>query len=437
MNPERPEEPEGPEGKEAALPDEPVPPAWRIAQGVAVLLVLGLFLYSLNEILTPFLLFWVLVVVLHPFRGARGHALLIGLAAVLTGLWVLETTGFLLAPFVLALVLAYILDPLVDRLQGWNLSRTLAISTLTLPLGLILAALIFWAIPALAEQIGILARQVPDLLTRMVGWVESLRGSLGRWDVPLLDEEALLARLRSVEPSDVVGFLEARMAEVGERVWTGILGLGRGLGSVVTIAGYVILTPVLTFFLLRDWDDLVEKVVDLLPRNHRETIVDLGREYDDLLARYLRGQITVALTVGVITTIGLWIAQFPYAFLLGAIVAVFSVVPYLGLVLSLIPAVGIALLSGQVLVSLLKIAVVYGVAQGLEGAVISPRIVGGSVGLHPVWIDLALAVGGFYFGFVGLLIAVPVAVGLKLLILRALERYRASKLYNGEPTKTG
>ncbi|MDX1567958.1 MAG: AI-2E family transporter [Longimicrobiales bacterium] len=422
---------------EESTENEAVPPAWRIAQGVAVLLVLGLFLYSLSDILTPFILFGVLVVVLIPFRGAPGHALLIGLAAVLTGLWILETTGFLLAPFVLALVLAYILDPLVDWLQGWNLSRTLAISTLILPLGLILAALVFWGIPALAEQIGNLARQVPDMLSRLVGWIESFRGRVVRWDIPVVDEEALLERLRTVEPADVVAFLEARMAEVGQRIWAGILGLGRGIGSAVTIAGYVILTPVLTFFLLRDWDHLVDKVVDLLPRTHRDSLVELGREYDDLLSRYLRGQITVALTVGAITTLGLWIAQFPYAFLLGAIVAVFSVVPYLGLVLSLIPAVGIALLSGQVLVSLLKVAVVYAVAQGLEGAVISPKIVGESVGLHPVWIVLALAVGGFFFGFVGLLIAVPVAVGLKLLILRALDRYRASKLYNGEPAKAG
>lgn len=411
--------------------------AWRVAQGVAVLLVLALFLYSLGDILTPFVLFWVLVVVLLPFRGEPGHVLLVGLAGVLTGLWVLETTGFLLAPFVLALVLAYILDPLVDRLQRWNLSRTLAIGVLVLPLGLVVAAGVFWGIPALTEQIASLARRVPDLLGRVAAWTESLEGRLARWDIPVVDEGAILERIRAIQPADVVAFLEEGMAAVGREVWGGILGLGRGIGSAVTIAGYVILTPVLTFFLLRDWDELVAKVQGLLPRKHRESVVELSREYDDLLARYLRGQITVALTVGLITTAGLWIAQFPYALLLGAIVAVFSVVPYLGLALSLIPALIIALLSGQILVSLLKVAVVYGVAQGLEGAVISPRIVGESVGLHPVWVVLALAVGGFFFGFVGLLIAVPAAVGVKLLILRGLERYRASELYSGEPAKTG
>ncbi|HSR41486.1 MAG TPA: AI-2E family transporter, partial [Longimicrobiales bacterium] len=170
---------------------------------------------------------------------------------------------------------------------------------------------------------------------------------------------------------------------------------------------------------------------ELIPRERRDAVVSFISSYDDLLSRYLRGQITVALIVGTITGLGLWIARFPYAFLIGAVVAVFSVVPYLGLLLSLIPAVIVALLSGDVLASLAKVAVVYGIAQGLEGSLISPKIVGDSVGLHPVWVVLALAVGGFFFGFVGLLIAVPVAVGVKLAVVRGLERYESSELYGG------
>ena len=405
---------------------------WAVVQGVAAILVLGLFLYSLRDILSPFLLFWILVAVLLPFRGTPGHMLLVSLAAVLTAFWILETTGFLLAPFVLALVLAYILDPLVDRIQALRdgrVPRTAAIALLALPAAGALAALVFWGLPALGEQIGSFMRQVPDLVRRFAAWADSFQDRFVRWDIPLVDEDRLLNRLQNVDSQDVVAFLEERRAAIGERIWSGVLGLGRGIGSAVTIAGYVILTPVLTFFLLRDWNDMVERAEELLPRRKRDAVVEFGEEYDDLLSRYLRGQILVALTVGAITAVGLWIVQFPYAFLLGAIVAVFSVVPYLGLVVSLVPAVLVALTSGQALVSLLKLGVVFGVAQGLEGAVISPKIVGGSVGLHPVWVVLALAVGGFYFGFVGLLIAVPVAVGVKLLIVRGLERYRRSGLY--------
>jgi predicted PurR-regulated permease PerM len=210
-----------------------------------------------------------------------------------------------------------------------------------------------------------------------------------------------------------------------------VLGLGRGLGSVLSIFGYVVLTPVLTFYLLRDFDALKNRIADLLPASARAEIVEVAGEYDGLLARYLRGQVTVALLMGTITALGLLVLRFPYAILLGVLVTIFSVVPYLGLILSLVPALFIAVVSGQVLISLLKVAVVYGVSQGLEGAVISPRIVGDSVGLHPVWVVLALAVGGFYFGFVGLLIGVPAAVGVKLLVVRGVHRYRQSDLYLG------
>jgi predicted PurR-regulated permease PerM len=220
-------------------------------------------------------------------------------------------------------------------------------------------------------------------------------------------------------------------------VWGGFLGIGRGLSTVLTIGSYVVLTPVLTFYLLRDWDVITEAMGDLLPKPGREGIVSFATDFDRLLSRYLRGQITVALAVGAITGLGLWIAQFPYAATLGLVVAVFSVVPYLGLLLSLAPALFIALVSGAVAVSLLKVLIVYGLAQALEGAVISPRIVGESVGLHPVWVVLALAMGGFFFGFVGLLIGVPAAVGVKLLIQRGLIRYRASDFFTGKGEAEG
>lgn len=404
---------------------------WRVLQAAAVLMVLGFFLFSLRELLSPFLLFWVLVAVLLPFKGIRGQALLIGLAAVLTMFWILHTTGFLLAPFILALVLAYALDPLVDRVAVWRISRSVGIVLLTLPVLAVLAIAVLFGIPALGAQVGELIDQTPEFLERFADWLETVWALLLRVDLPLIDEEALIAELRSVDSEAVVAFLEERQALIWERVWSGILGLGRGLGSFVTILGYVVLTPVLTFYLLRDYDLLTAKVGELLPGGSREQIVGMAKEYDRLLSRYLRGQVVVALIIGSLTALGLWITQFPYAILLAVLVAVFGVVPYLGLVLSLIPALFIALVSGSVLVSLLKVALVYGIAQALEGAVISPRIVGESVGLHPVWVVLALAVGGFFFGFVGLLIGVPLAVGVKLLVVRGVERYRESEIYAG------
>ncbi len=411
--------------------------AWRAFQAAAVVLVLGFFLFSLRGaetgfFLSPFVLFWVLTAVLLPFRGMPGRSVVIGLAALLTLLWILDTTGFLLAPFVLALILAYMLDPLVDRMESRRLGRSLAILLLILPVLILLAVALVLGLPALARQIGEIIQDTPEFLTRLANWLEAARERLLLVDVPVLEEEVLLERLRSVDAQAVMLFLEERKEAIVAAIWSGVLGFGRGLGSFFTILGYAVLTPVLTFYLLRDYDSLKARLAELIPVRPRKGILALATEYDRLLSRYLRGQITVALIMGVITTLGLLAFRFPNAILLGVLVAIFSVVPYLGLILSLIPALFIALVSGNVGLSLLTIAIVYGGSQALEGAVISPRIVGDSVGLHPVLVVLALAVSGFFLGFVGLLIAVPLAVGVKLLAVRGVERYRQSDLFRGE-----
>lgn len=405
---------------------------WPTVLGVATLVVLGFFLWSIREIANPFLLYLLLLGFLVPFRGLPGRGLLTVLATLLTLLWVLHTTGFLLAPFVLAMVLAYVLDPVVDRMEP-RVGRTAAVLLLALPAVGGVALLLVFGIPALAAQVGDLISRAPVLLERVTGWIEGLDETIAALSLP--DAVAIyLSDLRSVDPQTIVTFLEERQAAIAQSVWDGVMGVGRGLGSALTIFGYVVLTPVLTFYLLRDWDRLTATVTDLLPAARREQIVDLLTSYDHLLSRYLRGQLTVALAVGTITAVGLWIADFPNALLLGVLVAVFGLIPYLGLILSLIPAIVIALLQPAIPLALLKVAIVYGVAQFLEGTVISPRIVGESVGLHPVWVVLALAVGGFYLGFVGLLIGVPLAVGVKLLVLEGLERYRASEMYGGRST---
>lgn len=402
---------------------------WTTAVALGGLLVFGFFLLSLREVLNPFLLYLLLVGCLLPFRGFPGRNLVLGLATLLTLFWVLDTTGFLLAPFVLALVLAYVLDPLVDHMEG-RVSRSVAVGLLALPVLAVLILAAVFGLPAIADQIGDLIDRAPDLLQRAADWVERLDERVAALSLPAFAED-FVGRVRDMDPETVVTFLQERQAEIARRVWGGVLGVGRGLRSFLSILGYVVLTPVLTFYLLRDWDDLTAATAELIPRDRRGAVLGFASEYDHLLSRYLRGQLTVAVVVGSITAVGLWVVGFPYALLLGVLVAVFGLIPYLGLVLSLVPAILIALLSGSVASSLVKVAIVYGIAQALEASVISPRIVGESVGLHPVWVVLALAVGGFYFGFVGLLIGVPLAVGIKLLVELTVERYRASELYAG------
>lgn len=405
---------------------------WRLVYGLAVLLVLAGFLFTLRSLLSPFTLFILLLLLLAPYAGSRRHRLLVIGASILTVLWLLETTGFLLAPFVLALVIAYILNPLVNLLARWRIPRTLAIVLLVLPfLGLLVLGAVF-GVPALAGQVESLIDRAPEAFERVSAWLAAVRSRLARVDVPFVREDVVLQPLSTLDAERVVEFLRTRQAEIAGQVWGAVLGVGRGVGTALTIFGYVVLTPVLAFYLLRDYDRLAARLIDLVPCPQRESWLGFAREYDQLVSRYLRGQLLAALAVGVLTALGLWIARFPYAGLVGAVAGVFNLVPFLGLVVSLVPAVVIALLSGNILASFVKVAIVYSLVQLLDSVVIGPRIVGESVGLHPVWVMLALAVGGFFLGFVGLLLAVPVAALLKLLLRHALDRYRRSSLYLGE-----
>ena len=340
--------------------------------------------------------------------------------------WLLATTGFLLAPFVLGFGLAYVLDPLVDALVERRVARSLAIVLLALPVvGAGVAAVLF-GIPALVGQIDEFVQAAPELVALVGDWLSGIREFVV--GIPGVDED-VVPDLANLDPEEIVAFLQERREQLASGTWRGVLGLGRGLGSAATVAGYVFLTPILTFYLLRDYDGILARLRGLLPRSREAGVVEFAREYDVLLSRYLRGQLTVALIIGVLTGTLLLVVQFPYAFLLGALAGVMGLIPFLGLVLSIIPAVIIALVSGSVLWSLAKVAFVYGLVQILDSGIISPRVVGDSVGLHPVWIVLALSVAGFFFGFVGLLISVPAAVGVKLVMVRGLERYRSSELY--------
>ena len=399
---------------------------WRVLQAIVALFVFGLLVFGVQELLNPFVLFLILLIVLIPFRRAPGYVLLVSVAAILTMYWLLATTGFLLAPFVLGFGLAYVLDPLVDALVERRVARSLAIVLLALPVvGAGVAAVLF-GIPALVGQIDELVQAAPELVALVGDWLSGIREFVV--GIPGVDED-VVPDLANLDPEEIVAFLQERREQLASGTWRGVLGLGRGLGSAATVAGYVFLTPILTFYLLRDYDGILARLRGLLPRSREAGVVEFAREYDVLLSRYLRGQLTVALIIGVLTGTLLLVVQFPYASLLGALAGVMGLIPFLGLVLSIIPAVIIALVSGSVLWSLAKVAFVYGLVQILDSGIISPRVVGDSVGLHPVWIVLALSVAGFFFGFVGLLISVPAAVGVKLVMVRGLERYRSSELY--------
>lgn len=400
-----------------------------------LLAAFALYLFTALPVLTPIVLFLVLLVLGGPYAHERPVLLLLLSAALVLFFWLLQALGGVITPFVLALVLAYILDPAVDALERRRVPRGLAIVLLALPVLGLIALGIAVGIPALLRQVGELVERAPAALERLRASAEASPGRLLGIDLPLIDEQRLLAPLLALDAERINEFMRQRQRMIAENAWAALLGVGRGLGIALTILGYVVLVPVLTYYLLHDFDSMRGRMAALVPLPRRDAWLRFLTEYDRLVSRYLRGQLLAATTVGVLTTLGLWALGFPYPALVGVVAGVFNLVPYLGLVVSLIPAIIIALLSGEILASFGKIAIVFGIVQALDGTVIGPKIIGGSVGLHPAWVILALAAGGLFFGFVGLLIAVPAALLVKLLALRGIERYRDSRLFRTGSTE--
>jgi predicted PurR-regulated permease PerM len=257
-------------------------------------------------------------------------------------------------------------------------------------------------------------------------WLEQVRTGARR--IPLLPDDWVV---RLLDEERITQFVQRRQEVIAARLWRAITGVGRGLSVALTILGYVVLTPVLVVYLLRDFDRITERIGTLVPEQRRSSWLGFMAEYNELLSRFLRGQVIEAALVGVLTWLGLFILGVPYSALVGAVAGVFNLVPYLGLIVSVLPVLIIALLSGDFLGTVLRAGIVFAVVQFIDSAITGPRIVGGSVGLHPVWVILALAIGGAFFGFVGLLIAMPAAVLFRLLLREAITRYRRSALFLG------
>jgi predicted PurR-regulated permease PerM len=404
---------------------------WRVIYGAIILLVAGMLLYSTRTVLSPLVVYVLFLILLAPYSGTRRHLLVLMASTMLLFLWLIATIGGLLAPFVLAMALAYILNPAVDFLERKRLPRAAGIAILALPVLTIVAVGIIFGVPALIGQVQALVEQVPAALERSTAWFDGLRQRLMRTNLPFIEEDQLFRQLQLLDEEKVAAYIQERQAAIIQSGWGAVLGVGRGVGIALGILGYVVLTPVLTVYLLRDFPTLKRRMIAFMPEKKRPSWIAFLEEFDGLLSRFLRGQLLAAAIVGVLTWLGLLIAGFPYSGLVGAVAGVFNVVPYLGLIVSVIPVLIIAVLSGSFVALIIKAGIVFAIVQAIDGSVTGPRIVGESVGLHPVWVILALALGSFFFGFVGLLLAMPVAVLIKLVVRESSTRYRKSRVFRG------
>ena len=407
--------------------------ALRLAAEVApAVLVLGALLYAVREVLSPLVLLALLLLVLWPERRQPFVGRLLIAAVTVTVLWILSVTGSLLAPFLLGLAFAYLLAPAVTWLVRQRIPRALAIVLTLLPFlgGVVL--LVVLLVPALERQAVDLAARLPALLQQFGQWLLDLRTRFLASGPGFLTESQA-AWLQNLQPGDLAAMVQQRWSSIGQGAWAAFVGMGKGLGTVVTLALYLVVTPVVTFYLLASWERFTGSLAQLVPPAQRDDVFGFLREYDRLLGRYVRGALTEAALVAVITGGALALLDFPGALLVGVIAGIGNLVPYVGLVASIIPGILLALVSGAIVPNLLKLGAVFAVEQFIDGSVTGPRIVGGAVGLNPIWVMISIAFFSVLLGFVGLLLAIPLAILVRMVVERAIARYRQSDYFAGAP----
>ncbi len=336
------------------------------------------------------------------------------LALFLLGLLIfLFSISSILLPFIAGLAIAYLLDPVADAMERRRVPRWLAASIAIVGFFLILAGVLVAIWPLAAAQITGLVKTLPDYMVRLK---------------PLLAH--LLDQASPEDIKQAVSQFAGRALEVAASA-AGTL-IGGGL-AVFNILGLLLITPVVAFYLLRDWDRLIGHVRSWLPARYENSLLELGRESDRVLAGFVRGQMLVVLGDMVLYAAGWTLLGLNYGLVLGLLAGFLAFIPYAG------PAIGVGLALvvaiGQFGDNYLMIAAVFSVllvVQTMESAVFQPRFLGGQVGLHPVWVILAVFAGGKLMGFVGILVAVPVAAVVAVLGRFALKRYLHSDLY-GKP----
>ena len=339
------------------------------------------------------------------------------LTLVLATGWLLYLLAPVLTPFLLSALLAYLGDPLVDRLERLGASRTLGVLAVFgfMLIAGVLALLIL--LPMLSHQAVAFLNNIPAALDSLQKQLAPRLATLIGRDVVSVDIEAL--RTAILEHWRQVGSVAGQVMSYFSRSGQVLLGW-------VT---YLLLIPVVTFYLLRDWDALVAALHDLLPQRAAPTVVKLAMEIDAVLAEFLRGQLTVMLALAVIYTCGLWFVGLDLAFVIGMLAGLLSFVPYMGVIVGVVAAGVAAFLQFHDVAHLLGVAAVFGVGQGLEGMVLSPLLVGDRIGLHPVAVIFAVMAGGQLFGFFGVLVALPVAAVVVVLLRHSRDEYLKSALY--------
>jgi predicted PurR-regulated permease PerM len=329
-------------------------------------------------------------------------------------LWLLSP---ILLPFIAGMAIAYVLAPLCDRLERLGLSRFLAALLAVILFVLAFVLLLLLIMPILASQLSAFIENIPEYIRRVQAL---LADSITPWLRSIARDDKTVGDLVSQGAGWLAGFLTS--------LWSG----GATLISVLSL---VVITPVVAYYLLHDWPRMIATADDWVPLPYRETARQLAREIDVVIAGFVRGQSAVCLILGVFYAVALSLTGLNFALLIGLVSGLISFIPYVGSMTGLVLSGGIAL--AQFWPDWTMIVLVIGIflfGQFIEGNVLAPKLLGESVGLHPVWLMFALFAFGYLFGFVGLLLAGPLAAAIGVLARYALRRYHEGPLYTGEGT---
>ena len=335
----------------------------------------------------------------------------IATAAFLVILWYL---GDVILPFILGGAVAYCLDPIADRLEKWGLSRIMATVTITLVAVLIFVIAILLIIPTLIQQTGQLINTAPDLFANLQVWLTEKFPSLMDADSTIRQQLVSIGETIQSKGGDLVNSVVSSAM------------------SLVNVLVLIVVVPVVTFYLLLDWDNMVAKIDELLPRDHAPVVRDIASQIDRTLASFIRGQGTVCVILGTYYAVSLMLVGLNFGLVVGFIAGLITFIPYVGALVGGVLAIGLALFQfwgewGWIA----AVAGIFALGQFLEGNILTPNLVGSSVGLHPVWLIFALSVFGSLFGFVGMLVAVPVAAMLGVIARFAIAEYKKGRLYKG------
>jgi len=322
--------------------------------------------------------------------------------------------GDVMLPFLVGGAIAYFLDPVADRLQAAGLSRIVATALISILMLLLVVLLVLAVIPTLIQQLTALVNSAPQITSQFQTFL------LDRF--PQLSDETSTIRQSLLQIGEAV---QARGGELANTLLASVLNV---LSAVI----FIVVVPVVAFYMLMDWDRMVLHIDNMLPRDHAPVVRQLAREIDAVLAGFVRGQVSVCLILGTFYSVALMLAGLQFGLIVGAIAGAITFIPYVGSLVGGVLAIGLALFQfwGD-WISIGIIAAIFAVGQFVEGNILTPKLVGQSVGLHPVWLLFALSAFGSVFGFAGLLVAVPIAASIGVFARFGMSKYQESLLYCG------